>query len=81
MIKYLKEKIVTQRKDLRKKDMQHNNTKILDEIISIHKQYYDRSGLGYKKTEKVLISKTIYQRSYVETIICSRNKEEGKKIQ
>jgi hypothetical protein len=30
--------------------MQHNNTKILDEIISVQRLYHDRSGLGYNQT-------------------------------
>jgi hypothetical protein len=34
MIESLEAEIVTLRKDLQKKDMQQNNTKILDEIIS-----------------------------------------------
>jgi uncharacterized protein YigA (DUF484 family) len=51
----LEAEIVSLRKELQKKDMQQNNTKILDEIISSQRPYYDKSGLGYKQmhTERV----------------------------
>jgi nickel-dependent lactate racemase len=49
VIEILEEEIVTLRKDLQKKDMQQNNTKILDEIISSQRPYYDRTGLGYNQ--------------------------------
>jgi hypothetical protein len=47
MIEGLEEEIVTLRKDLQKKDIQENNTKILDEIIRSQRSYYDRSRIGY----------------------------------
>jgi hypothetical protein len=47
----LEAEIVTLRKDLQKKDMQQNNTRILDNIINSQRPYYDRSGLGYNQTE------------------------------
>jgi hypothetical protein len=37
----LEVEIVSLRKELQKKDMQQNNTKILDEIISTQRTYYD----------------------------------------
>jgi predicted RNase H-like nuclease (RuvC/YqgF family) len=45
----LEAEIVSLRKELQKKDMQQNNTKILDEIINSQRPYYDKSGLGYKQ--------------------------------
>jgi hypothetical protein len=45
----LEGKIVSLRKELQKKDMQKNNTKILDEIIIIQRPYYDNSRIGYKQ--------------------------------
>jgi hypothetical protein len=46
MIENLEAKIVTLRKDI-KKDMQHKNTKTLDEIINNQRPYYDMSRLVY----------------------------------
>jgi hypothetical protein len=43
--------IVTLRKELQKNDVQQNANKILGEIISIQRPYYDKSGLGYKQTD------------------------------
>jgi hypothetical protein len=56
----LEVKIVSLRKELQKKDMQQNNTKILDEVIIIQRPYYGKSRLRYKKThtEKGLSSIT-----------------------
>jgi hypothetical protein len=63
MIEGLEEEIVTLRKYRQKKDMQQNSAKILDEIISSQRMYYDRFELGYKNmhTKKVSISKMIEQ--------------------
>jgi hypothetical protein len=74
MIEILEAEIVTLRKDLQKKDMQQNSTKILDEIINSQRPYYDRSGLGYNQmqTEKGSSSKTTEQeaeqRTYAEIV-------------
>jgi hypothetical protein len=85
MIEGLEAEIVTLRKYLQMKDMQQNNTRILDEIISSQRPYYDKSGLGYNQTEKGLSSKTTEQeaeqRSYAEIVRGSPKREEGKKIQ
>jgi hypothetical protein len=49
MIEGLEGEIITIRKDLQKKDMQQNNTKVLYEIISSQRPYYDTSGIGYNQ--------------------------------
>jgi hypothetical protein len=70
----LEVEIVTLRKDLQKKNMQQNSTRILDNIINSQRPYYDRYGLGYNytQTEKGSSSKTTEQeeepRSYAESI-------------
>jgi hypothetical protein len=46
----LEAEIVSLIKELQKKNMHQNNTKILDEIINTQRPYYGKSGLGYKKT-------------------------------
>lgn len=51
IIEWLEAEIVTLRKDLQKKDMQQNNTRILDNIINSKRPYYDRSGLRYNQTQ------------------------------
>jgi hypothetical protein len=85
-IEGLEAEIVTLRKDLQKKDMQQNNTKILDNIINSQRPYYERSGLGYNQTqtEKGSSSKMIEQeaepRSYAE-IVRGPSKEEDMKTQ
>jgi hypothetical protein len=63
MIESLEAEIVTLRKDLQKKYMQQNNTKILDEIINSQRPYYDRTRLGYNQmqTEKGSSSKSTKQ--------------------
>jgi hypothetical protein len=50
IIEGLEVEIVTLRKYLQKKDMQQNNTGILDNIINSQRPYYDRFGLGYNQT-------------------------------
>jgi hypothetical protein len=75
------------RKDVQKKDMQQNNTKVLDEIISSQRPYYDRSKLGYNQIqiEKDSSSKMTEQEakpsSYAKSIIGPPKKEEEKNIQ
>jgi hypothetical protein len=61
--------IVSLRKEIQKRDMQQNNTKILDEIISAQRPYHDRSGLGYnqKHTEKGSISMTTKEEAEQKT--------------
>jgi hypothetical protein len=81
MIEGLEAEIVTLRKDLQKKDMQQNNTKVLDEIISSQRPYHEKYGLGYNQTEKGSSSKTTKQRSYAEIVRGSSKKEEGKRNQ
>jgi hypothetical protein len=81
MIEGLEAEIVTLRKYLQKKDMQQNNTKVLDEIISSQRPYHDKYGLGYNQTEKGSSSKTTEQRSYAEIVRGSPKKEEGKRNQ
>jgi len=49
-IEGLEAEIFTLRKYLKKKDMQPNNTRILDNIINSQRPYYDRIGLGYIQT-------------------------------
>jgi hypothetical protein len=44
----LEAEIISLRKELQKKEMQQNITKILDEIINIQRPYYENSRLGYK---------------------------------
>jgi hypothetical protein len=56
-IKILEAEIVTLRKYLQKKDMQKNNTRVLDEIISSQRPYHEKYGLGYSQTEKGSSSK------------------------
>jgi predicted acetyltransferase len=46
MKEILEAKIVSLRKELQKKGMQQNNTKILDEIINIQRPYYEKYILG-----------------------------------
>jgi len=46
-IEGLEDEIVTLRKYLQKKDMQQNNTKILDNIINNQRPYYGRYGFRY----------------------------------
>jgi hypothetical protein len=53
----LEAEIATSRKDLQENNM-HNNSKVLDSIISNQKPHHDKSGLGYNPTEKGSISKT-----------------------
>jgi hypothetical protein len=69
------------RKDLQKKNT-HNNSKVLDEIISSQRPHHDNFGLGYNKTEKGSSSKTTNQekktRSYAETVRGSPEKKEDK---
>jgi hypothetical protein len=80
----LEAEIVSLRKELQKKDMQQNNTKILDEIINIQRPYYDKSGLGYKQmhTEKgsssMMTEKEEEKKSYAEVIRGPIKKEECK---
>jgi predicted acetyltransferase len=70
----LEVEIVTLRKELQKKKMQHNNTKILDEIIIIQRPYYENSRLGYKQihtengSSPMTTKKEAEQRSYAEII-------------
>jgi len=45
----LEAEIVSLRKELQKKDVQHNDTEILVEIINIKRPYYDKFGLGYNQ--------------------------------
>jgi hypothetical protein len=52
MIESLESEIVTLRKYLQKKDMQQNNTKIFDEIISSQRPYYEKYGLGYNQNRE-----------------------------
>jgi hypothetical protein len=63
--------IVTLIKDIQKKNMQ-NSSKVLDDIISSQKSYFDKPRLGYNQTEKGSSSKTIDQETnpkiYAETI-------------
>jgi hypothetical protein len=67
----LEAKIVTLRKHLQNKNMQ-NNSKCLEDIISIQRPNHDKSILEYNRIEKGLRSKTTDQethpRSYVETV-------------
>ena len=67
----LEAKIVKLRKDIQNKNMQ-NSSKVLDDIISSQKSYFDKSGLGYNQMEKGSRSKTTEQetnlKSYAETI-------------
>jgi hypothetical protein len=81
MIEGLEEEIVTLRKYLQKKDMQHNKTKVLDEIISNQRPYHDKSRLGYNQIEKGSSFKKKEQRRYAETVRGSPEKEEGKRNQ
>jgi hypothetical protein len=43
--------IISLRKELQKKYMQQNITKLLDETINNQRPYYDKSGLRYKKIQ------------------------------
>jgi hypothetical protein len=76
MIGNLEAEIVTLRKDIQKKNMQ-NSSKVLDDIISSQKTYFDNSGLGYNQEEKGSRSKTTEQetnpKSYAETIKGDKN--------
>ena len=47
----LEAEIVTLRKDIQKKNMQ-NSSKVLDDIINSQKIHFDKSKLGYNKTER-----------------------------
>jgi hypothetical protein len=58
IIKWFEVEKVTLVKDLQKKEMQQNNTRILDNIINIQIPYNDRSGLGYNKIEKEKYSRS-----------------------
>jgi hypothetical protein len=60
IIENLEADIVTLRKELQKKNMK-NNSKFLDDIISIQRPNHDKPGLGYNYTEKGSISKEIEQ--------------------
>jgi hypothetical protein len=51
IIRNLKTKIITLRKDLQKKNMQ-NNQKVLNDIISSQKDHHEKSRLGYNQIEK-----------------------------
>jgi regulator of replication initiation timing len=53
--------IVSLRKELQKKEVQQNDTKILDEIVSIQRPYYEKSRLGYQQphTKKGLTSSIV----------------------
>jgi hypothetical protein len=48
----LEAEIVTLIKDLQMKDMQENNTRILDEIINSQRTYFEKSELEYNQVEK-----------------------------
>ena len=48
--------IVTLRKDLQKKDMHQNNTRIFDNIIKIQRPYYYKSIVGYNQTQTDKVS-------------------------
>jgi hypothetical protein len=82
IIEGLEAEIVTLRNDLQKKDMQQNNTRILDNIINSQRPYYDRYGLGYNlmQTEKGSRSKTTEKeaRSYAEVVRGPSKKEDNK---
>jgi hypothetical protein len=80
----LEDEIVSLRKELQKKDIQlnfGNNTKILDEITSNQKPFYEKYGLGYKKnntdegSSSMMIGNEAKKRSYVDTIKGSIKKE------
>jgi hypothetical protein len=75
-IEGLEAEIVTLRKDLQKKDMQQNNTRILDNIINSQRPYYDRYGLGYNQTqtEKGSSSKMTEERSRTKKLCRSRQR-------
>jgi len=45
MKEILEEEIVSLQKELQNKEMQKDNTKILDEIISSQNPYYDKFGI------------------------------------
>jgi hypothetical protein len=61
--------------------MQHNNTKVLNVIISIQRPYHDKFRLGYNQTKKGSSSKATKQRSYAKTLRGYLKKEEGKRNQ
>jgi hypothetical protein len=61
----LEAEIVTLRKDLQKKNM-HNNSKILDDIISSNKSHHHKFGLGKNQIEKGSSSKTKEQETYLK---------------
>jgi hypothetical protein len=83
IIENLEAEIVTLRKYLQKKNMQ-NNSKVLDEIIRNQRPHPDKFGLGYTQTKTRSSSKMIdqktKQRSYVETVRGSNEREEYKKL-
>jgi hypothetical protein len=64
--------------------MQQNDTKILVEIINIQGAYYDKFGVGYKQTHtkkglsSITMEREAKQKSYVDLINGSINKEECK---
>ena len=92
----LEDEIVSLNGKLQSKDIKQNfdnNTKILDQIISIQRSVYDKLGLGYKQnnTEKGSSSLVIEneKRSYADTTIkdsvkkeeCKPLKEEIQKLE
>jgi hypothetical protein len=78
----LETKIVSLRKEIHKRDMQQNNIKILDEIISAQRSYHDRSGLGYNQTHienassYMIVEGEAEQRTYAEFTRGFTKKEE-----
>jgi hypothetical protein len=63
-----KQRFVTLRKDIQKKNIQ-NNSKVLDDIIKSQKSHHDKSGLGYNQTEKGSSSKTKEQETYPKRFV------------
>jgi cystathionine beta-lyase family protein involved in aluminum resistance len=74
IIANLEAEIVTLRKDIQNKNMQ-NNSKVLDDIINSQKSHFDKTGLGYNKTEKGSSSKTNRARN-ISKNLC-RNNQRG----
>ena len=63
IIENLEAEIVTLRKDIQNKNM-HNNSKFLNDIISMKRPNHDKSILGYNQTEKGSSPKTTEQETY-----------------
>jgi hypothetical protein len=72
----LEAEIVTLRKDLQKKNIQ-NNSKVLDDIITIQRPNHDKFGLGYNQTKRDQAPKK-QNKKHIEKVMQKQSKGIGR---